>query len=269
VTIGWDHPATADAYERFCRRHARYQRANEVLVRESALGPGLRVLDFGAGTGRTASAALRCLGPAGAVVCVEPADAMRAAGCRRLRDARVTWRSTLPDEAHPLNMFDRVLAGAMIWQLDPLDGWIQRLAALLRPGGVLAFNVPALYLGEPDDDGGGHDPLLLDLVARLASDRPPRGDTSSPPPLAAWRHSRDDVGNAIRRAGLQYRAWEFRYRLTQTAFARWLTIPVLTEGLFADVSLAERERRIDDALATVDRRSFKWERWHGWTAWRP
>jgi SAM-dependent methyltransferase len=268
VTIGWDHPATAEAYERFCRTYARYRRANEVLARESALGPGLHVLDFGAGSGRTASAALPWLGPAGAVVCVEPAAAMRMAGRSRLRDARVTWLADLPDETDGRQTFDRVLAGAMIWQLDPLDGWIQRLAGLLRPGGALAFNVPALYLGEPDDDGGGSDPLLLDLMARLASDRPPRADTSGPP-SAAWRHTRKDVDAALRRAGLHFRAWEFRYRLTQTTFARWLSIPVLTEGLFADVSPAERGRRIEHALATVDRRSFKWERWRGWTAWKP
>ena len=26
--IGWDHPATAERYERFCRRHLRYRRAD-------------------------------------------------------------------------------------------------------------------------------------------------------------------------------------------------------------------------------------------------
>lgn len=268
--IGWDHPATAERYERFCRRHARYRRANEVLVREAAIVPGLRVLDVGAGTGRTASAALRRLGRDDTVVCVEPAAAMRAAGRRRLHDPRVRWREDLPDGSDEREAFDRILAGAMIWQLLPLDGWIRYLAGLLRPGGALAFDIPALCLGEPDEPGGGADPLLLDLVARLvprvASDheRP-----AEPPPEATWRHGHDDVEAALRRAGLVPRAWQFRHRLTQTAHARWMAIPVLTDRLLPGVPPEERDRRIERALAQVDAGSFKWERWRGWTAWKP
>ena len=266
--IGWDHSATADRYERFCRRYARYRRANDMLVREAALVPGLRVLDFGAGSGRTASAALPRLGGDGTIVCVEPAAAMRAAGRRRLRDSRVTWRADLPDAATHRETFDRLLAGAVIWQLDSLDEWIPRLTSLLRPGGALVFDVPALYLGEPDEPGGGGDPLLLELMTRLVSENAPSREAFEPPPASTWRHRAEDVGAALCRAGLRYRTWEFRYRFTQTAYARWLSIPVTTEGLFAGIDAAERDRRIERALAAVDLRSFKWERWRGWTAWK-
>jgi SAM-dependent methyltransferase len=263
---GWDHSATAARYERFCRRHARYRRANDVLVREAAIVPGMRVLDFGAGTGRTASAALRRLGPDGTVVCVEPAAAMRALGSRRLRDSRVTWRADLPDASRG-ETFDRVLAGAVIWQLASLDEWIPQLTSLLDRGGALVFDVPALYLGEPDEPGGGSDPLLLDLMTRLLSDNAPR-ESSGPSRAVAWRHRSEDVDAALCRAGLRYRTWEFRHRLTQAAYARWLSIPVTTEGVFAGVDAAERDRRIECALAAVDVRSYKWERWRGWTAWK-
>jgi SAM-dependent methyltransferase len=264
LALGWDHSATAERYERFCRMHARYRRANELLVREAAIAPGLRLLDFGAGTGRTASAALPLLGRDGTIVCVEPAAAMRAIGQRRLRDWRVTWRADLPPQG---DMFDRVLAGAVIWQLDSLDDWIPRLTSLLRPGGALVFDVPALYLGEPDEPGGGSDPLLLDLMMRL-SELAPRRESSVAVPASAWHHRCDDIGAALCRAGLRYRTWEFRYRLTQSAYARWLSIPVTTEGLFAGVDAAERDRHVARALAAVDKRSFKWERWRGWTAWK-
>jgi SAM-dependent methyltransferase len=267
--IGWDHSATAERYERFCRRYARYRRANDVLVREAAIVPGLRVLDFGAGSGRTASAALPRLGRDGTIVCVEPAAAMRAVGRRRLRDSRVTWRADLPDTLTHRETFDRLLAGAVIWQLDSLDEWIPRLTSLLRPGGALVFDVPALYLGEPDDPGGGRDPLLLELMTRLVSENAPRRESVEPPHASTWRHRSGDVGAALGRAGLRYRTWEFRHRLTQAAYARWLSIPVTTEGLFAGVDAAERDRRIERALAAVDVRSFKWERWRGWTAWKP
>ena len=265
--IGWDHPATAERYERFCRRHARYRVANDVLVREAAIVSGQRVLDFGAGTGRTASAVLPRLGRDGSVVCVEPAAAMRASGRRRLRDPRVTWCADLPEVSTPSDRFDRVLAGAVIWQLDSLDDWISRLTSLLRPGGAFVFDVPALYLGEPDEPGGGDDPMLLDLMTRLMTKHVPCRERSMPPQAAAWHHRSEDVDAALCRAGLTYRTWEFRHRLTQTAYARWLSIPVTTERLFAGVEAAERDRRIERALAEVDARSFKWERWRGWTAW--
>jgi SAM-dependent methyltransferase len=265
--IGWDHPATAERYERFCRRHARYRVANNVLVREAAIARGQRVLDFGAGTGRTASAVLPQLGRDGTVVCVEPAAAMRAVGRRRLQDPRATWRADLPDVSTASDLFDRVLAGAVIWQLDSLDDWIPRLTSLLRPGGALVFDVPALYLGEPDEPGGGDDPMLLDLMTRLMRENAPRRELPGPQPTSPWRCMAADVEAALCRAGLRYRAWEFRHRLTQTAYARWLSIPVTTERLFAGVDAAERDRLIERALAAVDVRSFKWERWRGWTAW--
>ena len=257
--IGWDSPATAAAYERFCRRYSRYRRANEVLAREAEVRPGLDVLDFGAGTGRTASAILRRLSPGGSVVCVEPAAAMRAAGMRRLRDPRIAWRADLPETPAA---FDRVLVGAGIWQLDPLDAWLRRLVALVRPGGALGFDVPALYLGEPDEPGAGADPTLLELVGLLASDRPaPSGE-------ASWRLDAAGVEAALRAAGLEPRAWTFRHRLSQAAHARWLSIPVVTDGLLPDLDARERDRRIEEALARVDANSFRWERWRGWTAWK-
>jgi SAM-dependent methyltransferase len=266
--IGWDHPSTAERYERFCRRHARYRVANDVLVREAAVECRHRVLDFGAGTGRTASAVLPLLGRDGTVVCVEPAAAMRTVGRRRLRDPRVTWLADLPAVSTSSCKFDRVLAGAVIWQLDSLDDWIPRLTSLLRRGGALVFDVPALYLGEPDEPGGGDDPLLLDLMTRLMAENARRCEPSTTSHASTWHCRSEDVEAALYRAGLRYRAWEFRQRLTQTAYARWLSIPVTSGPMFEDVDADERDRQIERALAAVDVRSFKWERWRGWTAWK-
>src|SRR5207247_2586293 len=118
-----------------------YREANEALVAQSVLASGQRVLDLAAGTGRTAEAALPWLGAAGQVVGVEPAAAMRLAGQARLRDRRLAWTARRPGE--PAG-FDRVLCGAAVWQLQPLAETFRALAALLRPGGALAFNLPSL-----------------------------------------------------------------------------------------------------------------------------
>src|ERR1700744_4204896 len=93
----WDDAGTARMYERFCRRHRRYRMANDAIAAHASLAPGVRGLDVGAGTGRTAQSLLPSLGDGGRVLCVEPANAMRLLGAKRIADARVTWTHTLPD----------------------------------------------------------------------------------------------------------------------------------------------------------------------------
>jgi SAM-dependent methyltransferase len=262
---GWDDPETAAYYEAFCRSHSRYIRANAALIARARIAPGMRVLDLAAGTGRTAEAALEFLGEDGRVVCVEPFAGMRAEGMRRVTDSRVEWSAILPGASES---FERILCGAAIWQLDPLPETFGILASLLRPGGALCFNIPALYLLEPDEPGGGSDPLLLSLPALLlaSSDGAPIREPvecPAPDPL-----SRSCIGAWLSAAGLQPRSWSFRVRLTQDAYADWLKVPVLTDRVLGGLTPKARAQRIDAALGSLDRSSWKWERWRGWTAWK-
>jgi SAM-dependent methyltransferase len=254
--LGWDNPEIARYYEGFCRHHSRYQEANAVLVREADLKPGQRVLDLGAGTGRTAEAALPFLGPQGTIVCVEPSSPMRAAGTIRLRDSRVRW---FPECSGGTVAFDRILCGASIWQMTPLDRTFQWLAGLLSPEGALCFNIPSLYLGEPDEPGGGHDPLLLELPALLSRGQH-AATVGTPLPDA------DEMQARLSRVGLRTRRWTFRLRFTQAAYRDWLKLPVLTDWMLSDLDADERARHVDEAFARVDPASWRWERWTGWTA---
>jgi len=131
---GWDHPDTVRYYEAFNRRHNRYRTANRALVRHAQLRPGLRVLDFAAGTGGTTAVALDVLGADGRVDCVEPAQAMRAAGVQKF-DGRVRWFADLASAA---TAYDRILCGAAIWQVPEIAACIEALA-----------------LGAADGAGGG------------------------------------------------------------------------------------------------------------------
>jgi SAM-dependent methyltransferase len=257
---GWDDPRTAHFYEEFCRRHGRYREANAALVARAALEAGQRVLDLGAGTGRTAEAALPSLGAAGRLVCVEPAAAMREAGRARLADPRVTWTADCPE---PPAVFDRILCGAAIWQMLPLGQTVGRLATLLARGGALCFNIPSLYLGEADEEGGGRDPLLLELPLLLADGGLSAAPAADPLPDA------EGVEALLRAAGLRPQRWTFRVRFTQAAYRDWLKIPVLTDRLLAGLGPDERARRVDEAFRQVDAASWRWERWAGWTAWAP
>ncbi len=261
--IGWDDPAVARHYLAFERHHARYRLANRALVRHAFLVPGLRVLDLAAGTGGTTAAMLAMLGSQGRVDAVEPADAMRNVGQRRLgADKRVSWLVTLAEARGP---YERIVCGAAIWQMDDLPALLGQLAALLRPGGALVFNIPAAYLGRLDRPGGGQDPWLTELSRRLAADAmraaPPRPMAPLPGPRALTRE--------LRTLGLQVQRWQHDQRVTQAALRDWLKIPILTEGIWPGIDADERERRIDAAYAEIDGGSWRHERWFGWTAWRP
>ena len=267
TTIGWDDPRTARIYESVCGRHARYREANAALVAHAELRRGHRVLDVAAGTGRTTEAALPLIGDSGRVLCVEPAGAMRDVGMRRVRDARVRWTLALPDARDDSARYDRVLCGAALWQLLPLEESIARLAALLAPGAALCFNIPSLYLREPDEPGGGRDPLLVDLT--LLVERSPDSVAGVvTPATASFLHDAGEMEALLTAAGLRPRRWTFRVKLTQAGYRDWLAIPVVSEGLFAGLSPRERARRLRAAYERSDRASWRWERWTGWTAWR-
>lgn len=265
---GWDDPETAECYEAFCQNHSRYICANAALIEHAEIEPGMRVLDLAAGTGRTAEAALESLGEDGRLVCVEPFAGMRAEGMRRVKDSRIEWRAALPDATMPdaRESFDRVLCGAAIWQLDSLPETLLRLASLLRHGGALCFNIPALYLLEPDEPGGGTDPMLLSLPSWLMTT--PLTAPFAAEPLASDPLSFSCIETWLGAAGLRAQSWSFRLRLTQDAYADWLKIPVLTDRLLGGLTPMARAERIDAALKSVDCSSWKWEHWRGWTAWK-
>jgi hypothetical protein len=256
-TPTWDDAATASAYESFCRRHSRYRRANAELVAHADIEPHHHVIDFAAGTGRTTDAILAMLGQAGRVICVEPARAMRDRGERRLTDARVIWTAELTEHTA-----DRILCSAAMWQM-PIAATIEALSARLRRGGALAFNIPALYLLEPDAPGGGADPMLLGMITHLMKGAPASTAISTSTSRV------EDVARALETAGLQAKRWEFRQRLTQAAYRDWLAIPIVSKSLLGHLDTRERRARLDAAYAAADQSSWRWERWIGWTAWKP
>jgi len=184
---------------------------------------------------------------------------MRATGRNRLRDKRVSWSSKWPPSSA---RFDRILCGAAIWQLRPLADTFERAAHLLKPGGALCFNVPALYLGIPDEPGGGQDPRLLALPALLADGRLADDEPCEPLP------SVETIETSLGQQGWISVRWEGTYRFTQEAYRDWMKIPVLTDTLLAGTDPQERARTLDELFQELDAKSWKREHWIGWTAWR-
>jgi hypothetical protein len=142
----------------------------------------------------------------------------------------------------------------------PLENTLQQLSELLAGGGAVCFNIPSLYLGEPDDPGGGDDAHLLALAAQLGTAQSTAGGDPLPTP--------ERIAATLVQCGLHAATWRFRQPLTQGAYRDWLKIPVLTNQWFAGLDAAERARRMDSAFQNVDRDSWRWEAWNGWTAGR-
>jgi ubiquinone/menaquinone biosynthesis C-methylase UbiE len=261
---GWDHPWTARLYEQFNEDHGRYREANTALTQHASLKPGQRVLDFAAGSGRTAEAALPYIGSQGSILCVEPAAAMREMGRQRLADPRIHWTAELPTGPS----FDRILCGAALWQLDSWEERFGEFVDLLSPGGALCFNIPALYLGQADDPGGGDDPWLVALPAALAAPHQDEASISgeSKSPIEIPRI--DQIESELKAAGLRPAHYSFRIRLTQAAYRDWLKIPVLTNRLLPGLEPQERIRQVNKAYGQVPQDSWRWERWLGWAAWK-
>jgi SAM-dependent methyltransferase len=258
--VGWDHPLAARYYEEFDLRHDRYRSVNAELGRHAALAPGQRVLDLAAGLGGTARAALAVLGDAPCRIdCVEPERAMRARGEELLDDPRVTWSRELPVTPES---FDRILCGAAVWLLAPLQLVFEGVAALLVRGGAFVFTIPSLYLGVPDEPGGGRDPRLAELLGLVSDGRISEAPPGGPIPGSTA------VEVLLQGAGLAPQRWETRVRLTQPAFRDLLKIPVHTDWLLGDLAPEERAARIDEAYARTDPDSWRWEGWYGWTAWK-
>lgn len=257
--IGWDNPKTVHYYEAFCERHDRYSAASRELVSRAGLRPGMRVIDLGAGIGGTAAMMLPFLGEDGSVLCMEPAEAMRRRGMSLQPDSRVAWNGTLPEGPE---CFDRIICSAAMWQMLPLPDTFARLHSLLRPGGLLCFNIPAQYLGDPDEPGGGEDPLLLDLMRRVAEGRESKAPRTEPLPTA------EGMDRLLLSTGFIPERWTTRRRLTQEAYRDWLKIPVITDRLLGDLDPDDRAALIDEAFKEVDQCSWRWERWYGWTARR-
>ena len=243
--FGWDAAETARAYEHFCERHDRYRRANAELLTDAELFSAAQVLDFAAGTGRTAEAALKTLGSDGRVLCVEPARAMRAIGQRRVTDPRVAWFPELPAEG----TFDRVLCGAALWQMDEIERVVAELSALVRPGGRLCFTLVASYVGAAEGDDGMA--AFAPALARLAKGRAPRAEASFAAPTL------ERILAAL--SPLRATTRPFTHRQTAEEYRDWLKIPVLTDALLPDLSPDERARRIDAAFAGL--RAEREETW--------
>lgn len=171
------------------------QPVSDRLVALAGIGPGSLVLDLATGLGEPAITAARCVGPRGRVIASDCSPAMLHQAKQRAEMAGLSnIEFHLMDAATPdlENItFDAVLCRWGFMFVPDLEGSLQRLADLLRPGGHLA----AAAWGLPDEVP------VIRISATAIAEVAPLPDASVSP-LHPFRLSDPAVmTNAMERAG--------------------------------------------------------------------
>jgi SAM-dependent methyltransferase len=133
--------------ERLDHRSALMAPATRLILQEAGIGPGMRVLDLGTGTGDVARLAADLVGPQGRVVGLDRAtDALAAAEQRRRADG-VTNISFVEGDIDSWvhdDEFDAVVGRLVLFRLRDPAGALTHHTRSLRPGArVVAMDLDA------------------------------------------------------------------------------------------------------------------------------
>ena len=122
----------ARAFEPFTRR----------MLQEAGIAPGMRVLDVGSGAGDVAFLCASIVGPGGQVIGMDRSHAAVETASDRSREAgfdNVTFEPGDPSVMAFDEPFDAIVGRLVLMhQPDPAE-MLRRLAQLLRPNGIVAF----------------------------------------------------------------------------------------------------------------------------------
>src|SRR5690242_11711164 len=153
--------------ERLARQERLVGPATRAFFLEAGIGPGMRVLDVGSGTGMVAFHAAELVGPSGQVIGtdlspVAVAAATESAAARSF--AHVSFRHGSPVELTFEQPFDAIVGRyVLLFQADASD-MLRRLAKLLRPGGVLVFHEPDWSLARSDPAAPTYDSCIRWII---------------------------------------------------------------------------------------------------------
>ena len=114
----------------------------ERLFRDAGLGHGMRVLDLGCGMGDVSMLAARLVGPSGQIVGVDRDDSVLAKARQRAEAAgfeNIEFVQSDVTSLHPSEPFDAAVGRYILMFLPDPVAVLKALYALIRSGGVFAF----------------------------------------------------------------------------------------------------------------------------------
>jgi SAM-dependent methyltransferase len=117
----------------------------EMLLAQTGIGPGNRVLEVGAGTGDLALIVAGCVGPAGRVLATDASAAMLEVAARLAREAGLRNVETLAVRAEDLDLpagsFDAAVSRNCLMFVDDLPRALRAVRSTLRRGARFAASV--------------------------------------------------------------------------------------------------------------------------------
>jgi len=133
---------SAGEYERLRRQADFLGGTTDRLFRVAGIAPGMRVLDVGCGAGDVALLAAGLVGPGGEVVGIDTDGSALEVARGRVRSLGLTNVRFIEGDARtaePDGIFDAAVGRlVLMYCRDPAVA-VRRVAALIRPGGVVAF----------------------------------------------------------------------------------------------------------------------------------
>lgn len=130
---------------RLARQERLIGRATLDYFKSAGIGPGMRVLDVGSGTGAVAFHAAELVGRSGEVIGTDRAPEAVATATKNAATfslPHVSFRQGNPVEMSFDGTFDAIVGRyVLLFQADQGD-MLRRLTRLLKPGGIIAFHEP-------------------------------------------------------------------------------------------------------------------------------
>jgi SAM-dependent methyltransferase len=131
--------------ERLARQERLIGKMTRDYFKSAGIGPGMRVLDVGSGTGVVAFHAAELVGRSGEVIGTDLAsEAVAAANSNAIASAlpHVSFRQGNPVEMSFDRPFDGIVGRYVLMFQADQSGMLRRLAKHLKPGGIIALHEP-------------------------------------------------------------------------------------------------------------------------------